>query len=196
MEVTLYGASGHGLVVADIVESMGGTVVAFIDDNAQGTSFRGVPYCALADEITSPIIITIGSNPVRRAITERYPHFRYAKAIASRALVSPSVSVGEGSVVMQGAILQAYVQIGKHTIINTGATIDHECVIGDFVHISPNSTLCGNVRVGEGAHIGAGAVVVQGISIGAGATVGAGAVVIRDVAAHTVVVGNPARVLL
>lgn len=43
--------------------------------------------------------------------------------------------------------------------------------------------------------IGAKALILMGVTIGRGAIVGAGAVVARDVAAHTVVVGNPARPL-
>ena len=48
----------------------------------------------------------------------------------------------------------------------------------------------------RGARIGGGAVLLPGIEVGEEAFVGAGAVVVRDVAPRTVVVGNPARVLL
>ncbi|MGL4993846.1 MAG: acetyltransferase [Bacteroidales bacterium] len=193
--VTLYGSSGHGLVIADIVRSQGGEVVAFFDDNPKGECFAGVPYVSSVDMIVTPVIISIGSNRVRKLIAEREKSLVYVAAIHSSAIISPSVVVGEGSVVMQGAIVQAEASVGSHVIINTGATIDHECVIGDYVHISPNATLCGCVSVGMGAHIGAGAVVIQGVSIGEWATVGAGAVVIRDVPAGATVVGNPAKVL-
>ena len=51
------------------------------------------------------------------------------------------------------------------------------------------------VHIGAGADIGASAVILPGVTIGAGAIVGAGAVVTRDVAAHAVVAGVPARVI-
>jgi acetyltransferase-like isoleucine patch superfamily enzyme len=51
------------------------------------------------------------------------------------------------------------------------------------------------VAIGERAWIGFGSVVLKGVSIGAGAIVGAGSVVTRDVAADTVVAGNPAQLL-
>jgi maltose O-acetyltransferase len=51
------------------------------------------------------------------------------------------------------------------------------------------------VSIGDGVWIGAGALVLPGVSIGENAVVGAGAVVTRDVAANTLVVGNPARVM-
>lgn len=191
--VTLYGSSGHGLVISDIVASQGRQVVAFFDDNPKGECFAGVPYRLSVGEIDTPVIISIGSNRVRKLIAERESSLVFTSAVHSSAIISPSATIGMGSVVMQGAIIQAEAAIGNHVIINTAATIDHECVIGDYAHISPNATLCGCVSVGVGAHIGAGAVVIQGISIGEWATVGAGAVVIRDVPAGVTVVGNPAR---
>jgi UDP-2-acetamido-3-amino-2,3-dideoxy-glucuronate N-acetyltransferase len=49
--------------------------------------------------------------------------------------------------------------------------------------------------VEDGASIGAGAVLVAPVRVGRCAMVGAGAVVTRDVPAHAVVVGNPARIV-
>ena len=49
------------------------------------------------------------------------------------------------------------------------------------------------VHIHSDAWIGAHAIILRGITIGVGAIVGAGAVVTRDVAAYTIVAGNPAR---
>ena len=49
--------------------------------------------------------------------------------------------------------------------------------------------------VEDGASIGAGAVLVAPVRVGKCAMVGAGAVVTRDVPAHAIVAGNPARVV-
>jgi phosphonate metabolism protein (transferase hexapeptide repeat family) len=49
------------------------------------------------------------------------------------------------------------------------------------------------VTIGHDVWIGHGAIVLPGRTIGTGAVVGAGSVVTRDVAAYTIVVGNPAR---
>ena len=51
------------------------------------------------------------------------------------------------------------------------------------------------VRIGDDAWIGAGASILRGVTIGDGAVVGAGSVVTRDVAAHTLVAGNPSRLV-
>lgn len=49
------------------------------------------------------------------------------------------------------------------------------------------------VDIGQNVWIGGGAIILGGVTIGDGAIVGAGAVVTKDVAANTVVIGNPAR---
>lgn len=51
------------------------------------------------------------------------------------------------------------------------------------------------VSIGPGAFLGIGSAILPGVTLGAGAYVGAGAVVTRDVPAHAVVAGNPARVI-
>lgn len=51
------------------------------------------------------------------------------------------------------------------------------------------------VEIGSDAWIGAGAIILPSVRIGEGAVIGAGSVVTKDVEPHTVVVGNPARVI-
>ena len=53
----------------------------------------------------------------------------FGTVISIHAIVSPYAKIGEGSVVMQGSILQSCCQTGKHCIVNTGAVIDHECIL-------------------------------------------------------------------
>ena len=192
--INLFGASGHAKVIMDIVNAQGGHVGCLYDDAPRFTEIHGVPVYKTNDlQIAGPLIISIGSNKIRKMISERYP-IEYAKAIHPLATVSPSSMVEEGTVVMQGAIIQSDAHIGRHCIINTGASIDHECIIEDFVHISPHATLCGNVHVGEGTWIGAGATVIPGVKIGRGCIIVAGSVVIRDIPDGATAYGNPCKI--
>jgi len=111
------------------------------------------------------------------------------------AFVADNASVGVGSQILAHAMVCVEVRIGRSCIINTGASVDHECHLDDGVHICPGARLAGCIEVGRFAMIGTGAVVLPRLKIGEGALVGAGAVVTKDVAAYTVVAGNPARVL-
>ena len=51
------------------------------------------------------------------------------------------------------------------------------------------------IVIEDGAWIGAGAIILPGVTIGRGAVVSAGAVVSKDVAANTLVAGNPATLV-
>ena len=73
--------------------------------------------------------------------------------------------------------------------------ISHGDVIGDFTIVNAGVCLGGDVRVGRCCYLGARSAVRQDISIGDNGQLGMGSVVIKDVAADTVVVGNPARFL-
>ena len=50
-----------------------------------------------------------------------------------------------------------------------------------------------HIHIGHDVWIGHGAIVLPGRNIGTGAVIAAGAIVTRDVAAYTIVAGNPAR---
>lgn len=192
--INLFGASGHAKVIMDIVNAMGNMVGCLYDDAPHYSEIQGAPvYKADDTQVFGPLIISIGSNRVRRIISERY-RVEYATALHPMAIISPSALVGVGTVIMPNALVQADVSIGRHCIINSGASVDHECQIGDFVHISPHATLCGNVHVGEGTWIGAGAIIIPGIKIGKGCTVGAGSVVLRDIPDGVTAYGNPCRI--
>lgn len=126
-------------------------------------------HAAVCREITNyhpfeAYFIAIGSNAARKqqAALCGGP---FVTLIHSRAIVSASARIGEGTVIMAGAVVQAGAIIGKHCIINTGATVDHHCVLEDFVHIAPGAHLCGNVRVGEGTLVGVGVGVAPNTTI-------------------------------
>jgi sugar O-acyltransferase (sialic acid O-acetyltransferase NeuD family) len=141
-----------------------------------------------------PVVLAVGINGERAEIAQLLDA-RFGRAIHPSAIVASSASIGEGTVLLHGSIVQPNARIGRHVLINTAASVDHDCVVEDFAHISPHATLSGHVRVGEGTHIGAGAVVIPKITIGRWCRVGAGAVVISDLPDHCTAVGNPARIL-
>lgn len=192
--INLFGASGHAKVIMDIITAQGDETGCLYDDAPHCDEIYGKNVLKALDvRVEGPMIISIGSNRVRKILSDKYL-IRYERAIHPSAIVSPTARIEEGTVVMQGAIIQSDAKIGKHCIINTGASIDHECQIADFCHISPHSTLCGNVSVGEGTWIGAGTVVIPGIKIGRWVTIGAGSVVVRDIPDGVTAYGNPCRI--
>lgn len=188
----LYGASGHAKVIIDILETNGQKIDFIVDDNPALTELLGYEVRRNTGEYDEAII-SIGSCEIRKKVVESLKVGKYATSVHPSAVVSPRATIDEGTVVMQGAILQSCAKIGKHCIVNTGASVDHDCEIGDFVHVAPHATVLGGVKVGEGSWIGAGAVVKQYITVGKNCMIGAGAVVLHDVPDGATVVGVPGK---
>jgi len=194
----LYGASGHGKVIIDIIKSSTDIVIeAVFDDNEELDSLLDIPVIKFnADTFNSDneLIVTVGNNEIRKKIAENVKA-TYVKVVHKSAVISNYSKVGVGTVIMPNCVVNANTKIGKHCIINSRVVIEHDCVLEDYVHVSPNASLAGDVKVGEGSHIGIGATVIQGIKIGKWATIGAGTVVINNVPDGAVVVGVPGRIV-
>jgi len=205
--LVLVGASGHAKVVIDIVEKEGRYRIShLVDDNAalHGKTFFGyrvtgaTPSILAATASEMPLaLVAIGDNSTRMRIATwlRDNGFELARAVHPQAQLGRGTVIGDGTVIMAGAVVNSDAAIGENVIVNTGATIDHDCVVGDGVHLAPGVHLCGGVRVGAGTFIGAGSVVIPGIRIGGNAIVGAGSTLLEDVSENVKAAGSPARKL-
>jgi sugar O-acyltransferase (sialic acid O-acetyltransferase NeuD family) len=204
-EIIVFGASGHAKVVIDIIEKQGiYTVGLLADDNSElkGKEIYGYTVMGGKNDLDfqkgKRVLVAIGDNSVRAKVT-RYlvlNNFSLAEAaIHPSAQLARGVTVGTGSSIMAGSVINSDTMIGQNTIINTGANIDHDCVIGEAVHIAPSSTLCGGVTVGDLTLIGAGATVLPNVKIGRNVIVGAGSTVLKDIIDNVSVAGTPAEVI-
>ncbi len=196
-KVCLFGASGHGKVIKDVILSTSNEVEVFFDDNPKHKHFHDIPILPsekIANYKNNLFLISIGDNAIRKEVSEKMK-MTYTTAIHNKAVVSTTVSIQEGTVVMGGVVVNSDAEIGRHVILNTNSVIEHDCRISDFVHISPNATITGNVNIGEGAHIGSAAIILPNVKVGKWAIIGAGAVIINDVPDYAVVVGNPGRII-
>ena len=161
----------------------------------EAATLSNQPTVQHSAETVDEVIVTIGDNGMRKRVAEKL-RCKFAKGIVHpKAVFSHTASIGEGSVVMAGAVVNAGTVIGNHSVINTCASVDHECQIGDYVHIAPGAHLCGLIQVGEGTLIGAGASVIPCVKIGRWCTIGAGAAVVSDVPDGATVVGVPGRIV-
>ena len=155
----------------------------------------------------------------KRAAPPALPYFVHPQGLADSEHIGSSTRIWANAHVMKGAVVGSHCNIGECSFVESGAVLgDHVTIKNgvqvwdgvtceDYVFCGPNATFTNDLRprvahpaaefvktrVGYGASIGANATIVAGISIGPQAMIGAGTVVIRDVPAHALMVGNPAR---
>lgn len=122
--------------------------------------------------------------------------------------VMSGARIGSGCALGQNVYMGGTAVIGDRCKIQNNVSIYDGVHLADDVFVGPSAVFT-NVRhprahvsrkeeyeptrVGRGATIGANATIVCGATLGEYAFVGAGSVVTRDVPAHALVVGNPAR---
>lgn len=195
-EIYIYGKSGHGKVVADIALANSYVISGWIDDDPRKEAMSWEKFNQLIPKGTS-IALGIGDNAIRKSLAYKILSAGYSlpPLIHPSAIVSPSVSIESGAVIMPLCVINANAHVGTGVIINSAAIIEHDCIIEGFVHISPNAALAGNVKIGSMSHIGIGSSIIQNITIGENTLIGAGSVVIDSIPPKCTAVGIPCRVI-
>lgn len=198
----IVGAGGHAKVVIEVAQSAGWEPNALFDPGPN-TTVLGLPI--LGSDENLPIfwnkngadagMVAIGNNTLRQKLAKKLRKLGCPTPILahSTACISPNASIGEGTIIMAGAIINAEASIGKDCIVNTGAIVEHDCRLGDGVHVAPRSVMGGGCHLGDGTLFGIGAVARPEITIGKQVIIGAGATVVSNISDCTTVVGNPAK---
>ncbi|WP_018708372.1 acetyltransferase [Siminovitchia fordii] len=204
-KIVIVGQGGHSKVIKDIIiASKEYQIYALLDDKYDKPTqkdkiiYAPISYAnVLCSEKEIYFNIAIGDNSVRKKVGKMLDDIGVQFAILKHptAVISPSVEIGRGSVIMPNCVVNADTVIGEHVIINSSSVIEHDNQINGYVHISPKAVLTGNVYVGEGTQIGAGATVIPNIKIGDWSMVGAGATVVSDIPSKVTVVGVPAKII-
>lgn len=202
-KIILVGGGGHCKSVIDVAESTGYSIMGILDmPEFVGTTVLGYPVIGTDNDISDYVedalfVVTVGhikDASLRIKLHERIKNAggRFATLIASTAYVSRFASIGEGSVIMHQAMVNANAHIGLGCIINTFANIEHDAFIGDYCHISTGTMVNGNCTIGAGVFVGSQSVLVNGISIADECVFAAGSMIRKNVIRKGIYSGNPA----
>lgn len=205
--VVVWGASGHALVVADILTLQGYAVVGYLDSLSplrRNEIFGGAVVLGgleqlpkLLDSGINIMAMGIGHNASRLSLANvaREKGFILPELVHPEAIIASTAELEEGALVAAGAVVNPYCKIESNAIVNTAASIDHESIINHSAHIAPGVRIAGRVDIGPGAFVGIGSVIKDHVSIGARAIIGAGSLVLQDIPDDVVAYGVPAKVI-
>ena len=187
-KLILVGGGGHCKSVIDVAESAGFQIQGILDipENV-GKKVLDYSIVGTDDQIPDYVndavfIVTVGH--IKDAALRIKLHQKIVDAggtlatvIASTAHISKYAQIGEGSVIMHHAVVNADAIIGRGCIINTFANIEHDAKIGNYCHISTGAMINGNCVVGNETFFGSQSVMVNGIEITSGCVIGAGSLI-------------------
>lgn len=215
--IAIFGVSGFSreiipiinkMIVDDKLKNVQEVLLVDKHQNENETIFCGKRVVSL-DEIkilrndySIEFVIAIADSKIREKVANENIDLGLIplSIIVENVTIYDDVDIEIGSIICANSILTANITIGKFFHCNIMSYVAHDCTIGDFVTFAPGVKCNGNVVIKDHAYIGTGAILKQGspespLVIGEGAVIGMGAVVTKNVEPHTVVIGNPAKLM-
>jgi sugar O-acyltransferase (sialic acid O-acetyltransferase NeuD family) len=201
--ILLVGGGGHCHSCIDVIEVEGSFAIQGIVEQSGEPPVQVLGYPVVgvdADlahllESTPAALVTVGQvkSPTARMILHDLLMSLGADLpviISPWSHVSTHASVGEGTIVTHGAIVNALASVGRNCIVNSQSLIEHDAVVMDHCHISTGARINGRAEVGPRSFIGSGAVLREGVRVGSDCVIGAGATVVEDLPNSTRYVGT------
>ena len=191
--IILIGAGGHALSCIDVIEQENKYnirgLVGLKDE--VGKKISGYDVIATQDELVNLskdfiyAFIAIGQIKSVKLRIDLYESvlnngFKIPSIISPQSFISRTVQIGEGTIIMNGVILNSGVRIGNNCIINSKALIEHGTQVSDHCHISTGAILNGDCIVESKSFVGSGAIVKHGVTIKTSSFVNMGQIVTKN----------------
>ena len=189
----LVGAGGHARACIDVIEQEGRfSIVGLIGvAHEVGTIVLGYPVIGDDEELPRlrqfcpNALITVGQikTPAPRIhlfLKLEAIGYMFPVIISPHAYVSRHATLGAGTIVMHGAVVNAAAQIGRNCILNTLSLVEHDVMIGNHCHVSTSAAINSGVKIGDGTFIGSGSSVRQMLTIGDQCLIGMGQHVVAN----------------
>ncbi len=176
-----------------------------VDDNFVMQDGVGGPRTVGLSEVvnafspdTHRVIMAMGYNDLNRT---RKVMFGRLKAMGYRVetYIHPDARVyadnplGEGSVVLPGAVIEPHAQVGANTMVWSNVTLAHHSCVGDHCWVAAGTVVSGYAKVLDNTFLGVSCSVVNAVTVGEFNFVGAGAMISRDTKPHSVYLARSAE---
>ena len=198
----IIGTGGHGKDVLDTVnEICEWEKIAFLDDKNESYPELGIKTIGRICDAQKFVnefeyaFVAIGKNDIRLELIKHIKELGYKipTLIHPKAIISKSVVISEGSIVLAGAVINTFAKLGIGAIVNIASSIGHESILEDGVQVSPGANVGGCSRIGKLSWICIGANVINNVVICEKSIIGAGSVVVKDIEFSGTYVGIPAK---
>ncbi|MBT8763521.1 acetyltransferase [Desulfohalobiaceae bacterium Ax17] len=205
-EIVLIGGGGHCKACIDVIEMGEAYKIVGIVDLKEKIGQKVLGYKIIASDRDlldlskeyKNFFITVGQI---KSAQKRVQIFKKLKKLNAKlpviksplAKISAHSILGEGTIVMHNATINADTKVGMNCIINSGSIIEHDVTIGNHCHISTGAIVNGYCSLDDECFIGSNATLLNNITIANSTIIGAGSVVIKSINKSGIFVGNPAR---
>ena len=198
--ILLVGAGGHAASCIDVIEQHGGFTVAGLIGEAHEVGQSVLSYPVLGTDADLPALIGHYGNALVTVGQIKSPQLRIRlfeqlkrlgatlpTIISPRGYVSPHARVGEGTIVMHGAVVNARASVGNNCILNTLSLVEHDAIVADHCHIATAAVINGEVTIAAGTFVGSNTSIRQCVRIGERCLIGMGQRILTDCGAGTIV---------
>ena len=189
-KIILIGGGGHCKSVIDVIEHEAKFKIAGILDKPEFLDSKILGYSVIGSDSDLENLakkydyafITLGqikssSSRIKLFDLANKAGFCLPSIISPSSHISKYSKIGNGTIIMHHAIVNANTTIGDNCIINTKALIEHDCLISSHCHISTNVIINGGVKIGSKCFIGSNVTTKNNITIKENSFIKAGSVV-------------------
>lgn len=159
LNLLILGAGSHGHNVKETAEKLGiFHEIKFLDDGIKDDEI--LDRCENSARYVSHFpcaFVAIGNNDIRKRYMDKLRSEGYLipKIIHPNATVSPNAVVGDGTVILAQATVDA-ATVGENCIIASNALVNRGAVVGDDVHVDCGGIVIKNSQVPERTTVGSG----------------------------------------